>query len=276
MDERNRKLVELVTEEVLKALSAPAPGPPGPPGSPGSPTIKPQQRAVVRPPIGQCTGDYSKFPELAGQFASAPTPTPVSAIALTGIVTANQLQEAMDKAPDGVAVLTNDARLTPLANDLARQLPQRIRRGEQALGNAPSATANWLWWLEGQCTAVTSLVSQRSHLLRAVGGTSLIQVVRNLATAVKSKQAAGGVLFVPNAARAMCYANRASTLRAVVGTCPQALEQGINELGANVLVIEYPYVKPDVMTTMMDHFINRSPSVPPNIQRELADLQRNG
>lgn len=275
MTDRKSKLIELVTEEVLKALQGRStPGTPGSPSTPGATTGKLPARTIVRPPIGQCTGDYSKFPEMSGQAIASPALQ--SAIALTGIVTANQLQEAMDKAPGGVAVLAPDARLTPLANDLARQLPQRLNRGAAASVNASNTQASWLWWIEGACPAVASMVSHRGHQLRAIGGTSLSHVVRDLVTAAKSKQAPGGVLFVPNAAKAMCYANRASSLRAVVGTCPQAVEQGISELGANVLVIEYPYIKPDAMTTMVDQFISRMPAVPPHVQRELADLQRNG
>lgn len=270
MNESERKLISLITDEVLKVINQGAKQDASPP-------------APIRPPIGQCTGDYSKFPELAGRMnpaSSPPAPTPAAAIPLTGIVTANQLHEAMDKAGDGVAVLAPDARLTPLANDLARQLPQRIRRGSAATGaNAAGAVApaaNWLWWIDGECSAASSIVSQRSHLLRAMGGAHVGQIVRDLAAAVKSKQAFGGILFVGNAAKSMCFANRASSLRAVVGTCGEAVEQGISELGANVLVIEYPYTKPDAMTVMVDRFIGRAPSVPAGVQRELADLQRNG
>ena len=74
----------------------------------------------------------------------------------------------------------------------------------------------------------------------------------------------------------MCYANRPSSLRAVVGTCGEAVEQGIAALGANVLVIEYPYVKPDAMTAMVDRFISQTPQASPQVQRDLADMQRSG
>jgi hypothetical protein len=97
----------------------------------------------IKPPIGICTGDYSKFPELAGRLfgdsggalsqneQNAKPQAAMNAaepIALSGIVTASQLQAAMDAAADGVALLAADARLSPLANDLARKDPRRIRR----------------------------------------------------------------------------------------------------------------------------------------------------
>ncbi len=110
--------------------------------------------AEIRPPAGVCTGDYSKFPELAGrlhskadpgasaavdgvrnpqvtsQQASRQAPAPTVPAPLTGIVTENQLLAAMAAAPNG-AILAADARLTPLAQDLARRYPDRVRRAKR-------------------------------------------------------------------------------------------------------------------------------------------------
>lgn len=264
MTEKEKQLVQLVAAEVIRVMRQ------------RNMTSQQGSRAEVHPPIGTCTGDYSKFVELTQPQQVAQVQH--DAIALAGIVTAAQLQEAMDGAADGVAVLAHDARLTPLANDLARQHPEKIRRASATSTASQPPATGWFYWIDGQCPVATQTVQQRSSILRPLtasrGGAALQQVVRELASAVKARTIAGGILFVPNAARAMCYANRCASLRAVVGTCGEAVEQGVAELGANVLVIEYPHHGPRSMEAMVDRMLQQSPNVPAAVQRDLADLHR--
>lgn len=262
--------MQLVTAEVLRVLRARQGG-----GASATP------RTEVHPPIGTCTGDYSKFPELRGKMSQPQqvAQQQYASLALTGIITASQLQDAIDASSDGAAVVAHDAKLTPLANDLVRQHPEKIRRAsviDPAVTSA--APAQWFYWIDGQCPVATQTVQQRSNMLRPLGtshsSAALQNVIRDLAAAVKGHTIAGGVLFVPNAAMAMCYANRCTSLRAVVGTCGEAVEQGVNEIGANVLVIEYPHHGPRSMAAMVDRMLQQPPQVPTSVQRDLADLHR--
>jgi hypothetical protein len=193
----------------------------------------------------------------------------------------------MDGAADRVAVLAADARLSPLANDLARQFPERVRRLNAAVagsagrwaGDGGAAALPWLWWIDGACPVVQEIVAARRDRLRGATGLgvhvgSLGQVVRDLVTGVKSRRLAGGLFFVRSAARAVCYANRCASLRAVVGTCGEAVEQGIQELGANVLVLEYPHHGLRSMSAMVDRMLQSPAQAPPVVERELADLHR--
>ena len=141
MNSEDQKLIEIIAEQVLEVLRRrQGPGAEGREDGPGD---RGQQetggrapRDEVRPPIGVCTGDYSQFPELQKRRrAGAARP---AAPPLTGIVTAEQLQRAMDTATDGVVHLADDARLTPLANDLAREHPQRVRRGGRPIASPPA------------------------------------------------------------------------------------------------------------------------------------------
>ncbi len=81
---------------------------------------------------------------------------------------------------------------------------------------------------------------------------------------------------MPSAAKAVCYANRCPSVRAIVGTCSKAIEQGVDELGANVLVIEYAHHGPASMGALVDLMIKQAPKVPAQVQRDLTDLQRCG
>jgi ribose 5-phosphate isomerase RpiB len=273
MSKQDEQLISAIVQQVLAVLRERG--------------VKGTPRADIRPPLGTCTGDYSKFPELNRCRPALNNPggaKPQAALVLTGIVTANQLQQAIGDSVDGVATLAAEARLTPLANDFARQHPQKIRRasaGGDAVATSPSPAAlPWLWWIEGACPVVQKITSERHAALTPMSSgrvaSSLGQVIRDLAGSIKAKTAQGGLLFVPNAARAMCMANRCPSLRAVVGTCTEAVEQGVRELGANVLVIEYVHHGPRAMEAMVDRMLQQSPSVPPAVQRELADLNRCG
>lgn len=286
MSKQDEQLISAIVQQVLAVLRERGVKAGGAGASGGTGGGVP--RADVRPPLGTCTGDYSKFPELNRNRAELSDPgsaKPQAALVLTGIVTASQLQQAIGDSADGVATLAAEARLTPLANDFARQHPQKIRRasaGGDAVATSPSPAAAlpWLWWIEGACPVVQKLTAERQSLLRPMSSgrvaSSLGQVIRDLAGSIKAKTAQGGLLFVPNAARAMCMANRCPSLRAVVGTCTEAVEQGVRELGANVLVVEYVHHGPRAMEAMVDRMLQQSPSVPPAMQRELADLNRCG
>lgn len=283
-----QQIVERVLEVVLRerADQGGAGGGAGPGDGPS---------ARVRPPAGVCTGDYSRFAELAGRGVGAAPPAGAadqsnpagahSPIALTGIVTAQQLQEAIDRAPDGTARLAHDARLTPLANDFARQHPEKLRRvgrenprPEAVAKGAAGDVGTWLWWADGHCPAVQSITTALGAQLRPSATprseSGLAHVIGDLAHAVEAGGVAGGLLFVRSAARAVLFANRCRSLRAAVGTCPESVEQGIREIGANVLVIEYPYVDGETMRRMVQCIVESRPQVPAEAQRYLNELQR--
>lgn len=285
MTDLELQLVKAITQQVLAVLRER-----GLAGGDGA-----AARAEIHPPVGQCTGDYSKFPELAGRLSGAaaqPSAKPAEAqalaqaktepIPLAGIVTANQLQAAMAAAADGVAVLSAEARLTPLANDMLRKDPKRVRRvtaGGAARAVDPAALP-WMWWIDGSCPVVQEVTTQRRERLRPASAShtpgALTQVVRDLAEAIRNRRVAGGLLFVHNAARATCMANRCASIRAVVATCGEAVEQGIQDLGANVLVIEYPHHGLRSASAMVDRMLQQPPQAPAAVERDLADLHRCG
>lgn len=268
-------------------------------------------RADVRPPIGQCTGDYSKFPELAGRLTSAPpassptptkpseaTPTEQSFVPqgpppLTGIVTARQLEDAIRRSVNGKVVLAADARLSPLASDLVREKGDKIVRatvtgaivesgGASTAGGKQSAASNaiapWLWWIDGFCPAVQGMTTryrqQMAPFGAGLGSNSLAALVEDLSRAVRSGRAKGGMLFVEQGAKALCYVNRCRSLRGVLGTCVDAVNNAVVDLAPNVLVVEYPYTTPDVMVSMVQRMLGSDTKPSAMLARDLAALHR--
>lgn len=200
--------------------------------------------------------------------------------ALGGIVTANQLRTAMDASGDGVAVVAADARLTPLAKDLAREKPGKLRRVTTAAADAgtPGDGGRWLWWSERHFPSSSSMMDRLVGRLVRTGagrsGAELWQVVRDIAAAVRNGRAAGAVLFVSSAAQAGCFVNRCASLRAVVGTCEDAVAQGMAQVGANVLIVEVPHVLPEVIEAMVGRMTGMRPRVPGHVERALKELER--
>ncbi|MCC7146168.1 MAG: hypothetical protein IT443_06950 [Phycisphaeraceae bacterium] len=322
MAESPHELVQRITEQVLAELSA------------RGLLAGKGQRVEIHPPVGVCTGDYSKFAE-RGDLPGGRTPAkqapenPVGGStqqaapgggapgaagggeALKGIVTAKQLLAAMAKAADGVARLAGDARLTALAQDLVKEKPGKVvwegvrsfarQAGGDTGGNtqqaapcgvAPEAASGgtfggggvtsggWAWWIDGRCPVVEEMTTTHKASLRMIGVNrdpkATAEAIRKLAELVKTKEVVGGLLFVTGAARAMCLANRHPALRAVQGTCVEAVKQGMAEVGANVLVVEYLHVRGEAMIQMVNEMRATAPKVVAALERDLTDLHRGG
>jgi ribose 5-phosphate isomerase RpiB len=97
-------------------------------------------------------------------------------------------------------------------------------------------------------------------------------VVKHLSAQVKAGHAAGGILMVQSAAGALVLANRCPSLRAIVGTCLQTVEQGIAQVAANVLVIEYPYQTLQQIRNLLSRFVRANRQVSDELNRQLGEL----
>ena len=195
----------------------------------------------------------------------------------------------MVKGGGGVIRLAKGAILSP---DGARFYPRKkmnvvmdyeaatVRVNAGSGGNVGVAEAATFWWIEGRCTNVAKIIEVlRPHVLasREKGSAeNLRNVISELSALVKSKRVTGGVLFVGSAARAVCYANRCANLRAIVATNDRAVREGIEHLGANVLVVEYPAFGFEAMMAMIKPFVESMHAAPVGVERELHDLRSCG
>lgn len=223
------------------------------------------------------------------------------------IITARQIEDLhRQNGVNGHVTVPYRARLTPLAADWVKS--KRVVLGYsdvaagQADGNgktvanpqpnnadsAPSAppvvaatsatTLPFLWWCDGPCgPGKAALIAQeKESSLRALDlpadARQIVAVIKRLAADVKAGRGAGGVLLVQNGALAVVYANRCPSLRAVLGTCLEAVEQGVQLVAANVLVIEYPYKTLQQMKNLLSRFTRGGREVPEEVRRQLQEL----
>lgn len=209
------------------------------------------------------------------------------------IFTARQLQDLQGKslASDQI-VLPYGARLTPLALDWARGKRLKIGYGPAELSEskhpstpvepAPKVAAlgakTLLWWCDGPCGAAKAALAAQSRESSMAPidlpseATQLTSAIKRLATEVKSDRAGGGVLLVKGAAEAIVYANRCLSLRAIVGTCLESVDQGIAAVAANVLILEYPYKSLSQIRNLLSRFARGARTPSEETQRRLQEL----
>ncbi len=283
----DHELIAKITEAVLAALAQRGVGEAGASAAP----------AAIHAPAGVCTGDYSKFPELAGTPAPAGSRAVVSppkpavapppalppgvapngpaagAAVLSGIVTAHRLEGLQ-----GIIYLAKGARLSPLAQDLVKQRGLEVR---QATGlPAKKSSPDWVYWMQGHCPSAARVVEQyQGRLIDTISGTSgeqLPAVIGWLSHNLAPGGAKLAVLFVPTAGQALVLANRCPNLRAVAATGLRSVREGIEQLGANVLVLEYPPHGFKAMAEMVELFLTSPGAAPASWPRQVAQALGSG
>lgn len=243
--------------------------------------------ARVGPPAGLCTagdGPAAKPAAVSHQQPVVAAPPTTDRPALTGIITANQLQDAIRTARNKAVLLAADAKLTPLAQDLVRANPDCVKRQNISAADANLRKLNhglpWSWWTCCQCDSVRRIIAKRSGAMIPITvprqASSIAEAVMAGDAAVRNGRSAGVVLFVKHAARAMCLANRRRSLRAVLGNCDEAVALGVHEIGANVLVLEFPYLTYEEMAARVD-IVMRSEAKPSGeMSRLLREVEARG
>ena len=205
------------------------------------------------------------------------------------IFTARQLEE-LHKS-NGHVRLPIGARLTPLASDWMRhrgmrvvyegqepRLPPAAATRANVEHMSPSAGDAILWWCDGPCGAAKAAVAAqaREMNLQPMNVTTepkyLFAAIKHLADEVKSGRASGGVLLVQNGAAAVVFANRCTSLRAILGTCRDAVQQGVDRLAANVLIIETPYQTLSQVKNLLSQFARGRRELSEDVKQQLQEL----
>ena len=210
------------------------------------------------------------------------------------IYTARQLEDLWKaNGSNGQVVLPYRARLTPMASDWIKS--KRIQIGysdldpSAAVAKAKEAQATiaaagtssgtpYLWWCDGPCgTAKAALMGQAKEANLAEApvpsdAAKLVAAIKHLAGEVKNNKATGGILMVQSGATALVYANRCPSLRAIVGTCFETVEQGIQQVAANVLVIEYPHKTLQQIRNLLSRFVKAKRELSEDVKRAMQQL----
>jgi ribose 5-phosphate isomerase RpiB len=213
------------------------------------------------------------------------------------IVTARQLEDLhRQNGGNGSLTLPYRARLTPLAVDWVRAKKvvlgySDVGDGRDSSGAGGVASAkpqaaekntldagSFVYWCDGPCGPAKAAVvaqSKESSLVdldKPADAKQLVSVIKHVAVEVKAQRIEGGILLVQNGALAMVYVNRCPSLRAVMGTCLEAVDQGVQIAAANVLVIEYPYKTLPQVKNLLGRFVRGKRELSEEVRRQLTEL----
>ena len=228
------------------------------------------------------------------------------------IVTARQLEDLhRSNGSNGHVTLPYRARLSPLAQDWVRAKKITLGYAEEdrpsngtgnpapgpplAASQASKAAAptvppqpfatpatgssSILYWCDGPCgpskAALVGMEKQAplKQMLLPPDRTWIVAVAKELASEMKAGRASAGVVVVQSAAAALVYLNRCPAVRAVVGTCLEAVEQGLQQVAANVLVIEHPHKTLQQVKNMLGRFVRAGRrELPEEVRRHLQEL----
>jgi hypothetical protein len=211
------------------------------------------------------------------------------------IYTARQLEDLWKaNGSNGQVILPYRARLSPMASDWIKS--KRITIGysddsaakietpskEKTTPTPPAPPGSFLWWCDGPCgTAKAALSAQaRESSLAPIDilsePTRLVSVIRKIAAEIKSDRAPGALLMTQSAASALVFANRCPSLRAIVGTCLETVEQGLNQVAANVLIIEYPHKTLQQIRNLIARFVKARRELSEEARKSLQELSTCG
>ncbi len=215
------------------------------------------------------------------------------------IYTQRQLEDLL-KA-HGRIILPYRARLTPLAKDWIRQRRIAVGYGD-GLAESSSAgatvqpaaatidqrsagdmhAADFYWWCDSPCGATkAALVAQaRDANMSAIDlpadPKNSAAAIARIARAVKSGGCIGGIIVVERAARTTILAGRCRALLPIVGTSRQTVEEGVNELGANLLIIEHPKLMMHQARNLMIPFVRPRVALADSARQTFAELESCG
>ena len=210
------------------------------------------------------------------------------------IFTARQLEDL--HKTNGHVMLPMGARLTPMASDWARSRKISIVfdgaippagvatsvAGSSIAGplasSTPAPAGQILWWCDGPCgaakAALASIGREANVAPMPINAEPkfLVGAVKHLAKEIKADRAAEGILLVQSGAAAAVYANRCPSLRAILGTCRDAVQQGLDQVGANVLIVETPHQTLQQVRNVLSLFVRMRRTPSDDVKRQLHEL----
>jgi hypothetical protein len=206
------------------------------------------------------------------------------------MVTARQLAD-LHKAAGGKGqiVLPYRARLTPLAADWVRSGKVTIgysdaaataseKPAEKPVAASPAATGGFLWWCDGPCGQVKAAISMEARQtgMREIDPSPakcpLTAALKIVGGEVKGGKAIGAVIVVESGAAAVVLANRSPALRAIVGTALATVDQGVNQVAANVLILEHPRLSLAQARNLIARFVRGKRLLSDQTRSQIAEL----
>jgi ribose 5-phosphate isomerase RpiB len=157
--------------------------------------------------------------------------------------------------------------ITPAAKDFIKEKKILVRVEDvdtKPNRNQENINAGWAFW--SACSLLKDLcgdICEDNGIHNCSvnhGEDNTLAAIEKLNQAILNGKKKGGILVVRTSANAAFLASRFPNMRTVVGSFPKTIEDGIQQFGANVLILEHAYLGRVAMTEMIKQFTNRRPS----------------
>ncbi len=186
-----------------------------------------------------------------------------------GIVTAGKLEGYYS------ATILKDSIITPAARDYIKDKGIKVKvvtdfeNPSQAKESNPNT---WHYW--SSCSKIPNTVFENlpgvTFNVSTVQSESanIVAAVKGLNQAIHTGQAQGGILVVETSAKAVYLTSRFQNFRSVVGSCLKTVEEGVQQFGANVLILEYAVIGQTALRDMIKYFVTAGrPDVSDNLSK---------
>lgn len=174
--------------------------------------------------------------------------------------------------------LAKDALITPAARDWLKENRLPITWEDSPRGSASLAVV--LNPMLPEMRAVRSMLDRMGGLAEVIepapGRGGLAAATRRLCGKVARREVAKGVILAEDACIPCCIANKHVGIRAVHGVNVPAVEEACRQIGANVLVLEYPVQTSFQIRQMIDRFRKGATAPHPELVGMIESIEQGG
>lgn len=194
------------------------------------------------------------------------------------VVTAIMLE---DLRREGAQIrLRRDALVTPAARDWLKEHAAPVTWVEPGSETSQGRLAAVMDASLPELRMVRTILERAGWLGELIGpgpgAAGLATAVERLCEMVLQRQAARGVVFVQDAALAVCLANKHAGIRAALGVNLPSVEEACRAVGINVLVLEYPRLTAYQTRQMIERLMSGPASAPAETAAMIQAIEQGG
>ena len=177
----------------------------------------------------------------------------VEAVELAGIITARRLEDysAIRIVPGSI--------ITPSARDIIKDRNIRLIQDQPGALAERGAAPAWSFWssCKNFLGVPKELDSSRNISICPVpkNAESLTAALQFIETGISGQTLTAAIMIVETSPRALHDSRNYSAIRAINGNFAKSIEDGVSQVRANLLVLEYAYLGRDAVISHINRFL---------------------
>lgn len=177
----------------------------------------------------------------------------VEVVELEGIITARKLEDC-----SAVRIVPGSI-ITPSARDFIKDRKIRLIQDQTGLHTSDGAASAWSFW--SSCKKLLGVPKEldgnRNVSLCPVpkNAESLTAALQFISAGITGQTLAAAIMIVETSPRALHESRIYPAIRAINGNFPKSIEDGVAQVQANLLVLEYAYLGTGAIISHINRFI---------------------